>query len=90
MFDFAGLHERQQLEKFVKGPETAGKNCDGPRAEQEMHFTQREIVELETQFRRYINIGCLFMRQNDVQSDCVCTNILRTAIGGFHYRWAAA
>ena len=47
----AGLDQRQQLEHLVERAEPAGEHRDRPRAQQEVHLAQREIVELEAEVR---------------------------------------
>ena len=46
--DLAGLDQGQKLEQFVERSKPAGEDRNGAGAQQEMHFPQREIMELET------------------------------------------
>ena len=65
----AGLDQRQQLEHLVERAEPAREHRHRPRAHQEVHLAQREVVELERQVRRDIGIGRLLVRQHDVEPD---------------------
>jgi hypothetical protein len=54
-----------------------------------MHLAQREIVELERQVRSDVRIGCLLVRQDDVETDRFRPGIRRAPVGRFHDRRAA-
>ncbi len=86
----AGLHQRQQLEKLVERAKAAGEHGQRTGTQQEMHLAQREIVELEGQFRRDIAVGRLLMRQHDIEADGFRANIHSTPVRRFHDRGTAA
>ena len=86
----AGLDQGEQLERLVERAEAAGKDRHRPRAQQEVHLPQREIVELEARGGRHIGVGHLLVRQHDVEADRCPALVDGAAIGRLHDRRAAA
>ena len=55
-----------------------------------MHLAQREIVELEAQFRGHEAVGQLLVRKDDVEPDRFAALVGGAAVGGLHDRRPAA
>ena len=52
----AGLDQRQHLEELVEGAEAAGKDRDRLGAHQEVHLADGEIVEVEAEVGRAVEV----------------------------------
>ena len=68
-FHAARLNQGQGFKKFVECPKSAGEHADRLCPHQEMHLSDREIMEVEAKLRRDIFVWRLFMRKHDVEAD---------------------
>ncbi len=64
----AGLYQREHFKQFVQRAKAAGEGDQGLGAHHEVHFAQREVVELEGQRWRDVRVAVLLMGQGDVQA----------------------
>ena len=77
------LHQGQTFETFIHRSKAAGKQCDGVRFLNEIHFSSKKIIEIY-QFRIAINglVGFLLEWQPDVKTEAVLST--GSALGGAH------
>src|SRR5450830_2062263 len=52
-----------------------------------MQLAQGEIMKAETEFGRDVGVRILLMRQADVQSDGLGSDIECPTVGGLHHSW---
>mgnify|MGYP000380324607 CR=1 FL=1 len=64
-----GLDQGESFKQLIKGAVAAGERKQGPGTQHEMHFAQGKVVKVEREIRRYIGVGCLLMREDDVEAD---------------------
>src|SRR5690606_24196856 len=84
-FHSVGLDKRHSFKQLIHCSKAAWENTNCLGAHQKMHFAKRKIMEVEAEFRRYIFIGRLFMRQNNVKTNRRRTDIYCTSIASLHY-----
>src|SRR5690606_29348603 len=81
---FACLDQGQDLEQFIERSIATRKNDQGAGAQKEMHFAQRKITEMKSEFGRDVRIRLLFVREGDVQADGPGSDLEGAAIGRLH------
>ena len=86
----SGLDQGEGFKHLVQRSKAAGKDAQGAGPHQEMHFTDREVVEVEGQVRRHIGIGGLFVLQDNVEPDGLAARLIRAAVSRLHHAGAAA
>src|SRR5450631_1319404 len=79
-----GLREREDLEEFVHGAETAGENDESLGEIGEPEFAHEEVMELEVQRGSDVLVGTLLERQLDIQADRLSSGFVGAEVGGFH------
>lgn len=82
--NLACLDQRQRLEQLVERAVAAGACDQRGGTQQEVQLAQCEVVKAETQIRRHVGVRVLLVRQRDIQSDRMRSDVERAAIGGLH------
>ena len=55
-----------------------------------MHLADREIVEVEAELGRYVDVRRLLVRQHDIEADGLRADLVGAEIAGLHDARAAA
>jgi len=84
------LPQGEDLEEFVEGTEAAGEDDEAFRTQEEVHFADGEVAKLKAEVGRDEGVGQLLFGQGDVEADRFRTDVVGTAVGGFHDAGAAA
>ncbi len=74
-----GLDQGQRLEHLVERAEAAGEDRDRLGAHQEVHLADGEVVEVEAELRRDVEVRHLLVRQHDVEADRDAADVERAA-----------
>src|SRR5210317_17814 len=85
-----GLDQCQRFKQLIKRAKSPREYANRFGAHQKMHLANGKVMEIETQFRRHIGIGRLFMGLHNIQHNRFATSIQCTAVARLHHTWPTA